>query len=408
MRYKINTASRGCCSINKNSCANCHKRKKASYNWLSDIPDAIKNEPIVQIQFKNDRKAYYTNSNHLDLFKGDKVVVRAGSGFDIGEVSLQGELVHLAMKQQRYNMEREGAPEIIRLATQEDLDLRALVVERDHPTMIKARQLAADLGLEMKIGDVEYQADGAKAIFYYIADGRVDFRQLIRVLADAFRIRVEMKQIGARQEAARIGGIGPCGRELCCSSWIDSFVSVNTNAARLQDLSLNPQKLTGLCGKLKCCMNFEVQTYAEAQKRLPRRDVLLETEFKQYSFVKSDNLAGLVTYCSTSRDSREFVTITTRRAFDIINQNKNGQKPFSLEYDVEQDKPQRRSLDILSDNSLTRFDSGKGKRPNAKKGKRPNRKPRPNNNNGDRGERSAHRGKPRHRDDNWKSKESKE
>ncbi len=381
MRYKINTAIRGCCSMNKNACANCSKRKKASYNWLSDIPDAIKNEKIVQIQFKNDRKGYYINSRELDLFKGDKVVVKAGNGFDIGEVSLQGELVYVAMKQQRYNIEREEQQEILRLATEDDLERRKLVIERDHATMIKARQIASDLGLEMKIGDVEYQADGSKAIFYYIADGRVDFRQLIRVLADNFRIRVEMKQIGARQEAGRIGGIGPCGRELCCSSWVDNFVSVNTSAARIQDLSLNPQKLTGLCGKLKCCMNFEVQTYAEAQKRLPRRDVILETEFNSYSFFKSDNLAGLVTYSATNSNSRELVTITTRRAFDIINQNKNGQKPFSLEYDVEQDKPQKKSLDILSDNSLTRFENSakKGRRNNrAKGGRRSIRKAKPN------------------------------
>ncbi len=380
MRYKINTATRGCCAVNKNSCNNCSRKKKASYNWLSDIPETIKNEPIVQIQFKNDRKGYHLNSKGLDLFKGDKVVVKAGNGFDIGEVSLQGELVYMAMKQQRYNLEREEQTEILRLASEEDLKQREAVIARDDTTMIKARQIASDLGLDMKIGDVEYQADGSKAIFYYIADGRVDFRQLIRVLAETFRIRVEMKQIGARQEAARIGGIGPCGRELCCSSFIDSFVSVNTNAARLQDLSLNPQKLTGLCGKLKCCMNYEVQTYAEAQRRLPRRDTILETEEKAYAFFKSDNLAGLVTYAPTDRKDREFVTISTRRAFDIIKQNQNGQKPFSLQYDVEQDKPQKKSLDILSDNSLTRFDSTiKPKRSNKGNNKRPTNKAKNNN-----------------------------
>ncbi len=357
MRYKINTATRGCCAINKNSCNNCSKRKKASYNWLEDIPNQNKDEIIVQVQFKNDRKAYFLNKRKLDLFKGDFVMVEAGKGFDIGEVTLQGELVHLAMKQQRYNLEREGNPEILRIATSEDLQRRQYIIDQDHQTMVKARQLAADLGLNMKIGDVEYQADGSKAIFYYIADGRVDFRQLIRVLADAFKIRVEMKQIGARQEAAKIGGIGPCGRELCCSSWLNSFVSVNTNAARIQDLSLTPQKLTGLCGKLKCCVNFEVQTYSEAQKKIPRRDTLLETQYYTYSFFKSDNLAGLITYSSTDRNNRELVTISTKRAFEIIKQNKNGQKPFSLEYDDEQDKPLAKSSDILSDNSLTRFDN---------------------------------------------------
>ncbi len=362
MRYKINTANRGCCAINKNACQNCSKRKKSTYDWLNDIPNLAKDEPLVQIQFKNDRKAYYINSNKLELYKGDYVLVEAGrGGFDIGEVSLQGELVHYAIKQQRYNLERDVPQRILRLATQDDLDRRACVIEREHTTMIKARQLATELKLNMKIGDVEYQADGTKAIFYYIADTRVDFRQLIRVLAEAFKIRVEMKQIGARQEAARIGAIGPCGRELCCSAWMDNFTTVNTNAARIQDLSLNPQKMTGMCGKLKCCMNYEVQTYSEALKKIPSRDVELKTEAGVYRFFKADNLAQMITYCLITKDRRDYVTISSQRAFDIINQNKNGALPYSLNYDVEQDKPEQKSLDILSDNSLTRFDKKGGR-----------------------------------------------
>lgn len=222
--------------------------------------------------------------------------------------------------------------------------------------MIQSRQIAADLGLDMKIGDVEYQGDGNKAIFYYIADGRVDFRQLIRVLASTFHVRIEMKQIGARQEAGRIGGIGPCGRELCCASWMTSFMSVNTSAARLQDLSLNPQKLTGMCGKLKCCMNYEVNAYAEAQRTLPSREVVLETKAGSYYHFKSDNFQRLLTYSTSSRFPERLVTISAQRAFDVIAMNNAGKKPDTLEYDDEKSKPSAKPLDILEGNSLTRFD----------------------------------------------------
>ena len=244
--------------------------------------------------------------------------------------------------------------------------------------MIRSRQIAADLGLNMKIGDVEYQGDGNKAIFYYIADGRVDFRQLIKVLADAFRVRIEMKQIGARQEAGRIGGIGPCGRELCCSSWMTHFVSVATGAARYQDISMNPQKLAGQCAKLKCCINYEVDAYAEAQRRLPSREIVLETKDCNYYHFKTDIFKREITYSTSKSVAANLVTIPAKRAFDIINMNKRGDKPLSLEADTKQQLSSRRETqDILGQDSVTRFDSVK-----KKKKKRPTGNGGNGNNNG--------------------------
>ena len=220
--------------------------------------------------------------------------------------------------------------------------------------MIRSRQIAKELGLQMKIGDVEYQGDGNKAIFYYIADGRVDFRQLIKVLAETFRVRIEMKQIGARQEAGRIGGIGPCGRELCCATWMKNFVSVSTGAARYQDISLNPQKLAGQCAKLKCCMNYEVDTYVEAGKRLPSKEITLQTQDAEYYFFKADILAGLVTYSTDKHLAANLVTLTTARVFEIINMNRRGEKPQRLE-SGEAAEPAK-TADLVEQESLTRFD----------------------------------------------------
>ena len=222
--------------------------------------------------------------------------------------------------------------------------------------MIQARQIASSLGLDMKIGDVEYQGDGNKAIFYYIADGRVDFRQLIRVLADTFHVRIEMKQIGARQEAGRIGGIGPCGRQLCCSSWMTTFSSVSTGAARVQDITMNPQKLTGQCGKIKCCMNFEVNAYAEAQRSLPDREVVLETSSDSYYHFKTDHFQRQITYSTVRNAPVRLVTISAERAFEVISLNRRGERPEHLEADAGEERRSSRSSDILADNSLTRFD----------------------------------------------------
>ena len=233
--------------------------------------------------------------------------------------------------------------------------------------MIESRQIALHLGLQMKIGDVEYQGDGNKAIFYYIADERVDFRQLIKVLADRFRVRIEMKQIGARQEAGRIGGIGPCGRELCCATWMTNFSSVSTAAARFQDLSLNPQKLAGQCAKLKCCMNYEVDQYMESLKRLPSREISLHTQDNEYFFVKADILAHMVTYSTDKKMLVNEKTISARRAFDIIQMNRNGQKPVSLDEKERQEVPV--SADLLDQENINRFDS-QNKRHKKKKKKR--------------------------------------
>ena len=329
------------------------------FDWLAEVPGNLEETDFVEVQFKNTRKGYYLNSNHLDLQKGDVVAVEASPGHDIGTVTLTGSLVLLQMK--KANL-KDDAPvrRIYRKARPVDMEKYDEAKAREHDTMIRSRQIAKDLGLQMKIGDVEYQGDGGKAIFYYIADGRVDFRQLIKVLADAFHVRIEMKQIGARQEAGRIGGFGPCGRELCCATWMSSFISVSTGAARCQDLALNPQKLAGQCAKLKCCMNYEVDTYVEALRRFPARDIELETIDGTYYFFKADILAHLVTYSTDKRLAANLVTISTQRAFDIIRMNREGQKPESLSEDG--DATETVSGDILDQNSLTRFDRAKKKK----------------------------------------------
>ena len=300
-------------------------------DWLSDMPENARLTDLVEVQFKNTRKGYFHNSAHLPLEKGVKVAVEANPGYDVGEVVLTGKLVELQMKKNRIDSSRYEVRQVLRLATGEDLARAEQAHAREHETMIKARELAKSLGLEMKIGDVEYQGDGSKAIFFYIADGRVDFRQLIKVYAETFRIRVEMKQIGARQEAGRIGGTGPCGRELCCSTWMINFSSVGTGAARLQNISPNPQKLAGMCAKLKCCLNYEVPVYEDAAKRLPSRHTELETKDATFYFFSSDPLAGTVTYSSDSRVPANLTTLTAARAHEIIAMNHRGEKPDTLE-----------------------------------------------------------------------------
>ena len=308
------------------------------------------------MQFKNTRKGYYRNTVGLPLEKGDIVAVEASPGHDIGTVTLTGRLVPLQIKKANLKSEQD-IKRVYRKAKPADMEKYEEAKKREHDTMIRSRQIAKDLGLNMKIGDVEYQGDGGKAIFYYIADGRVDFRQLIKVLAEAFRVRIEMKQIGARQEAGRIGGIGPCGRELCCATWMKNFVSVSTSAARYQDISLNPQKLAGQCAKLKCCMNYEVDSYVEAGKRLPSREITLETMDGEYYFFKADILAGLVTYSTDKHIAANLVTLTTKQAFEIINMNRKGEKPESMPGADADAQP--RHADLVEQESLTRFDKHK-------------------------------------------------
>ena len=271
------------------------RHKLHCFNWLEDIPGGYADSDMVEVQFKNTRKGFYRNSTNIPLEIGDLVAVEATPGHDIGTVTLTGALVNLQMRKANIKPGTE-IKRIFRKAKPADIEKYEEARARETDTMIRSRKIAESLGLNMKIGDVEYQGDGNKAIFYYIADERVDFRQLIKVLAETFKVRIEMKQIGARQEAGRIGGIGPCGRPLCCSSWMSNFVSVATSAARFQDISLNPQKLAGQCAKLKCCLNFEVETYIESVKHLPPRDIRLETADNTYFYFKADIFKREITY----------------------------------------------------------------------------------------------------------------
>lgn len=357
-KFKLNGPCRGLCA---KGCGRQNKQLN-TYDYLADIPGNAEATDLVEVQFKNTRKGYYHNSNRLPLEKGDIVAVEATPGHDIGVVTLTGRLVPLQIKKANLKSEQE-IKRVYRKAKPVDMEKYEEAKSREHDTMIRSRQIAKELGLQMKIGDVEYQGDGNKAIFYYIADGRVDFRQLIKVLAETFHVRIEMKQIGARQEAGRIGGIGPCGRELCCATWMKNFVSVSTGAARYQDISLNPQKLAGQCAKLKCCMNYEVDTYVEAGKRLPSKEITLQTQDAEYYFFKADILAGLVTYSTDKHLAANLVTLTTARVFEIINMNRRSEKPQRLESGeaAEPTKP----ADLVEQESLTRFDKrrkNKGKR----------------------------------------------
>lgn len=326
-------------------------------NWLADLSDASDCD-IVQVQFKNTRVGFYRNSSITDLKIGDVVAVEASPGHDIGTVSMVGRLVRNQMRRANVRNEEE-LKKVFRRARPADLEKFEEARSREHDTMIRSRKIAEELGLNMKIGDVEYQGDGAKAIFYYIADERVDFRKLIRILADTFRIRIEMKQIGARQEAGRIGGIGPCGRPLCCSSWMNRFVSVGTSAARFQDISMNPQKLAGQCAKLKCCLNFEVDAYMESQRRLPHKDVTLETKDATYYLFKSDILARRLTYSTDRNVAANLVTIDDRRAFEIIDLNKQGIKVDAIDDAPSPKEQPREFVDLVGQDSLTRFDKTK-------------------------------------------------
>ena len=355
MEFKLHNGSGGLC------CKSCSRQDKKlnTYDWLADIPGNAEESDMVEVQFKNTRKGYYRNSNKIKLEKGDIVAVEATPGHDIGTVTLTGRLVPLQMKKANFKQDAE-IKRIYRKAKAVDMEKYEEAKAKEHTTMIRARQIAASLNLDMKIGDVEYQGDGNKAIFYYIADERVDFRQLIKVLAEAFRVRIEMKQIGARQEAGRIGGIGPCGRELCCATWMTSFVSVSTSAARYQDISLNPQKLAGQCAKLKCCLNYEADAYVEAQKRLPSREIPLETKMNTYYHFKTDIFKREMTYSTDKSIVANLVTISADRVFEVIALNKKGIKPDTLESEAGARAPERRDLeDVVGQDSLTRFDKAK-------------------------------------------------
>lgn len=360
------TINRGCC---KNGAGTCSKLEV--HDWLSDVVHMATADNIVEVRFKNTRKEYFRNHSNLKLKVGDIVAVEANPGHDIGVVSLTGELVKHQIKKHKVKLVNGDFRKIYRKAKQADIDKWKEAISMEHKTMIRSRQIASDLRLDMKIGDVEFQGDKTKAIFYYIAEGRVDFRQLIKVLAETFRIRIEMKQIGARQEAGRIGGIGPCGRELCCATWMSNFVSVTTNSARFQEISLNPQKLAGQCGKLKCCLNYEVDSYIDAQRDFPPNNITLEVKSGQYHFLKADVFNRTMYYIGTGENSLSGPqAVPVDRVKAIILQNKKGQRPEKLIEDGDAGKSAKKAKefeDVLSQDSLTRFDQPKPKRNRKKK-----------------------------------------
>ena len=325
--------------------------------WLEEYPDNFPTD-IFEVRFKNTRRSFYQNVNNLPLEVGDIVAVEATPGHDIGIISLTGDMVARQMKRIGFNPQNGEFKKIYRKARPYDIEKWQEAIALEHETMIRSRQIAADMGLDMKIGDVEYQGDKIKAIFYYIADGRVDFRELIKVFAEQFHIRIEMKQIGARQEAGRIGGIGACGRELCCASWVSSFTSVTTGAARVQDLSLNPLKLAGQCSKLKCCLTYEYDVYADARRSMPRLREPLQAIDGEYFLVKSDIIAHTMTF-STSKDSMSnLVTIPVSRVREILSINRNGGKVDSIlgeENEPQVEEPTFRT----EEDSITRFDKSK-------------------------------------------------
>ena len=344
-------------------------RQLNTYDWLADVPGNIEDTDLVEVQFKHTRKGYYHNVNHLDLKKGDIVAVEANPGHDIGVVTLTGRLVKLQIKKANLKSSEE-IRRIYRIARPTDMDKYHEAKSREHATMIESRQIAKNLGLDMKIGDVEYQGDCNKAIFYYIADGRVDFRQLIKDLAATFHVRIEMKQIGARQEAGRIGGTGPCGRELCCATWMKNFVSVGTSAARY------PQKLAGMCAKLKCCLNYEADNYVEASRKLPSKEILLQTQDADYYYFKADILAGLITYSTDKNIAVNLETITAGRAKQIIEMNRKGEKPETLLENGHQ-KANTGPIDLATQENINRFDRAKKKKKKKKTAQQDGNAPRP-------------------------------
>ena len=378
-------------------------RQLNTYDWLADVPGNADTTDLVEVQFKHTRKGYYHNVNNLPLKKGDIVAVEANPGHDIGVVTLTGRLVKLQLKKANLKS-AEDIKRIYRIARQIDMDKFREAKAREHDTMIESREIAKGLGLQMKIGDVEYQGDGQKAIFYYIADERMDFRQLIKDLAAAFHVRIEMKQIGARQEAGRIGGTGPCGRELCCATWMKNFSSVSTAAARFQDISLNPQKLAGMCAKLKCCLNYEVDNYMEAGRQLPSKEVILQTQDADYYFFKSDILASMVTYSTDKNIAANLEVISAERAKAVIELNRLGEKPESLQEDG-QIQETNGPIDLATQESINRFDKAKKKKKRKPKnrGERKEEKGERRDERGERREASPKKGR-----NDFKKKDAKE
>ena len=364
---------------NNGTCGTDGCNKLTVFDWLANmkLPGGVAPFNCVEVRFKNGRKHYYKNTENLSLSIGDIVATEASPGHDIGQVTLTGELVRIQMKRKRVaENDPEQVGKIYRKASQRDIDIWQKVRDREEPMKVRARQIAIRLALKMKISDIEFQGDGSKATFYYTAEDRVDFRQLIKEYAHEFNIRIEMRQVGFRQEAARLGGIGSCGRELCCSTWLTDFRSVNTSAARYQQLSLNPQKLAGQCGKLKCCLNYELDSYVDALKSFPKTDVKLFTEKGTASCQKIDIFKGLLWY-SYDGEMMNWQILTVEHANQIILANKNKEKVANLEdYATELiDEVKTDFENVVGQDSLTRFDQPKrSNRRKNNKNRRPARK----------------------------------
>ncbi|MCR5455962.1 MAG: hypothetical protein K6F33_13320 [Bacteroidales bacterium] len=354
------------------SCIGCNSCNKLDVrDWLDDIPAAPNTYcDIIEVRFKNTRKAFYRNINNLDLEVGDMVAVEASPGHDIGVVSAKGPIIYYMLKRAKLNPQMDFK-KVYRKAKKSDVEKWKQVIAREDNVMLRSREIAESLRLNMKIGDVEFQGDGTKAIFYYIADERVDFRELIKIMADEFKIRIEMKQIGARQEAGRIGGVGPCGRELCCTTWITNFVSVTTNSARQQELSLNPQKLAGQCGKLKCCLNYELDAYIDAQKDFPNVRQPLETMDGLAYHQKTDIFKRVMWYSYDPHSSINITVVPIDRVKEIIEMNKQGKKPDTLLMN-DKNNPSESSYVVeevsndyknaVGDDAINRFDKKKKKK----------------------------------------------
>lgn len=357
---------RGCsfCNCTNECSATPHEGcyKLHSSDWLEQFPNNLPDD-IVEVRFKNTRRSFYRNVNNLPLKRGDIVAVEASPGHDIGIVSLTGDMVARQMFRIGFTPMGGEFKKIYRKAKPYDIEKWQEAIALEHDTMIRSRQIAAEMGLNMKIGDVEYQGDKIKAIFYYIADERVDFRELIKVFAEQFRIRVEMKQIGARQEAGRIGGLGACGRELCCASWIPSFSSVTTNAARVQEISLNPQKLAGQCSKLKCCLVYEYDSYSDARREFPRVKEPLQALDGEYFLVKSDILARTMSFSSAPNSLTNLITLPIERVREIIALNRRGHKVETLwSEDITPVEQEPDFVNVIGEDSITRFDKSKKRR----------------------------------------------
>ena len=380
---------------NNGTCGTDSCNKLTVFDWLANMSLPNGQAPFigVEVRFKNGRKHYYKNTENLTLSIGDIVATQAKSGHDIGMVTLTGELVRVQMKRKKVNLEdAENVLKIYRKASQKDIDIWSDARDKEEPMKVRARQFAIDLKLKMKISDIEFQGDGSKATFYYTAEERVDFRELIKVFAREFRTRIEMKQVGFRQEAARLGGIGSCGRELCCSTWLTDFRSVSTSAARYQQLSLNPLKLAGQCGKLKCCLNYELDSYQDALKAFPRSDVKLYTEKGNAVCQKTDIFKGLMWFAYEG-EWMNWHIITTEQANEIIEKNKKKEKVASLEeYAAEHIQDTKVEFEnVVGQDSLTRFDSPKSKNKRKNNKNNRNNKSRNNNNNSNNKNKSQNR-----------------